>query len=226
LLEDEELYIYVPKKEWTFIAKYHNQTVGHFGVERTVQKLQSNGHNWNMMRAHVRRFKKMCACCQKMDRLGPSIRSHKFTVSSMMGPVHTIAIDFIEKLLPDEYGNNTFISIICTFSRFIEFFPAKNSSAKVAAQALLQHIIGRYDMPYKITCDKGAAFISRRIKEVTDMMDVELVHTIAYSIEENAIVECSNKETKRHIRNIIFDKDVLKKYIYTISTTYHEFKRA
>jgi hypothetical protein len=65
--------------------------------------------------------------------------------------------------------------------------------------------------------------IKARIKEVTDMMDVELVHTIAYSIEENAIVECSNKETKRHIRNIIFDIDVLKKCIYTISTTYHEF---
>lgn len=208
LLEDDELY--VPKKEWTIIAMYHNQTVGHLGVERTVQKLQSKGHNWNMMRAHVRRFKKMCACCQKMDHLGPSIRSHKFTVSSM-GPMHTIAIDFIEKLLPDEYGNNTLMTVICTFSRFIEFFPAKDNSAKVAALALLQHI-GRYGLPYKITCDRGAAFVSRLVKEVTDMMGVELAHTMAYSKEENSIVERSNKETERHIRNIIFDKDVLKKW--------------
>jgi hypothetical protein len=45
MLEDDELY--VPKKEWTIIAKY-NQTVGHLRVERTVQKLQSNCHNWNI----------------------------------------------------------------------------------------------------------------------------------------------------------------------------------
>jgi hypothetical protein len=60
---------------------------------------------------------------------------------SSMGPIHIIAIDFIEKLLPDDYGKNTLMSIIiCTFSPFIEFFPAKDNSAKVAAQALLQHI--------------------------------------------------------------------------------------
>jgi hypothetical protein len=140
ILEDDELY--VPKQEWTITAKFHNADVGHHGVERTVSKLQLHGHNWNMMRAHVRRFKKMCACCQKMDHLGPSIRSPKFTVSSL-GPMHTIAIYFIEKLLPDEYGHNTLMTVIGTFSRFIEFFPAKDNTAKVAAQALIQHI-GRY----------------------------------------------------------------------------------
>jgi hypothetical protein len=116
-----------------------------------------------------------------------------------MGPIHIIAIDFIEKLLPDDYGKNTLMSIIiCTFSPFIEFFPAKDNSAKVAAQALLQHI-GWYGMPYKITCDRGAAFVSRLIKEVTYMMGVELAHTMAYSKEENSIVERSNKK-----RNDIF----------------------
>jgi hypothetical protein len=54
-------------------------------------------------------------------------------------------------------------------------------------------------MPYKITCDRGAAFVSRLIKEVTYMMGVELAHTMAYSKEENSIVERSNKK-----RNDIF----------------------
>lgn len=108
-----------PRKEWTIIiAKFHNHDVGHHGVERTVSKLQNQGHNWNMMRAHVRRFKKMCACCQKMDRLGPSIKSHKFTLSSS-DPMHTIVIDIIvEKLLPDEKMKMATIRSCLLYVRF------------------------------------------------------------------------------------------------------------
>ena len=43
-------------------------------------------------------------------------------------------------------------------------------------------------------------------------MGVELAHTMAYCKEENSIVERANKEVKRHLRNIIFDKDVLPRW--------------
>jgi transposase InsO family protein len=208
LLEDDALY--VPRKEWAIIAKFHNSYIGHHGVERTVSKLQKEGHNWSLMRAHVRRFKKMCPCCQKMDHVGPSIKSHKYTVSST-APMDTISIDFIEKLKPDEHGNCYLMVIIDAFSRFIELYPAKDNSAKVASLALLQHI-GRYGAPYLIKSDRGAAYISRLIKEVTELMGVELAHTMAYCKEENSIVERANKEVERHLRNIIFDKDVLPRW--------------
>ena len=43
-------------------------------------------------------------------------------------------------------------------------------------------------------------------------MGVELAHTMTYSKEENSIVERANKEVERHLRNIIFDKDVLPRW--------------
>ena len=208
LLEDDDLY--VPRKEWAIIAKFHNNHAGHHGVDRTVSKLQSKGHNWSLMRAHVRRFKKMCPCCQKMDHIGPPIRAHKFTLSAS-APMDEISIDFIENLLPDDSKNNMLLVIIDSFSRFVELFPAKDNTAKTAALAILQHI-GRYGAPYRIRCDRGAAFTSRLVKEVTELIGVELAHTMAYSKEENSIVERANKEIERHLRNIIFDKDVLPKW--------------
>jgi hypothetical protein len=208
LLEDDELY--VPRKEWKIISMIHNSLVGHHGVERSMQKLMSLGHKWKDMRSHVRRFKKMCACCQKMENIGPPIKAHKFTVSSN-SPMSVLAIDFIEGLIPDEYGNNTIMVVIDTFSRFVELFPMKGNSAQVAAHALIQHI-GRYGMPYQITSDKGSAYISKLIKEIIDMMGTNLVHTMAYSKQENAIVERANKEIERHIRNFIFDNEVIQKW--------------
>lgn len=208
LLEEEN--ITVPPKEWFIIAKVHNSSVGHHGVERTMSKLQKMGHNWTNMRTYIKRFRSMCPCCQKMNRLEPLIRAHRFTVSTV-GPMKHIAIDFIERLLADEYNNTTILVLIDKFSRFIELFPLKDNTAKVAAKALIQHI-GRYGTPNTITSDRGSAFISRTLKEVTTMLDTELQHTMAYSKEENAIVERANQEVLRHLRNIIFDKNVLKRW--------------
>ena len=49
---------------------------------------------------------------------------------------------------------------------------------------------------------------------------MEHIQNVPYSKEENAIVERSNKEIMRHLRNIIFDDRVAKKMvnIFTIST--------
>lgn len=209
ILMDEDTQ-YVPKKEWLLISKVHNTLVGHHGVERTIAKLREQGLDWKLMPIHIKRFKQQCPCCQKMDVIGSIIKSHKFTVSAN-APTEEIAIDFIERLIADEYGNTTIMVIICAFSRFIELYPTEDTTAKVAARALIQHI-GRYGQPYKITCDKGSAYVGRMIKEATDMMGIELAHTVAYSKQENAIVERSNKETERRLRNIIFDKEVLKRW--------------
>jgi hypothetical protein len=34
----------------------HNTTLGHSGVEKTIQRLKDSGNNWNNMRQHVKHF--------------------------------------------------------------------------------------------------------------------------------------------------------------------------
>ena len=43
-------------------------------------------------------------------------------------------------------------------------------------------------------------------------MGVDWASTMAYSKEENAIVERANKEVMRHLRNIVFDKDIITRW--------------
>jgi hypothetical protein len=37
----------VPKDKFDLIRWYHNATVGHHGVERTIERLKRDGHNWS-----------------------------------------------------------------------------------------------------------------------------------------------------------------------------------
>jgi hypothetical protein len=84
----------------------------------------------------------------------------------------------------------------------------KDTSAKYAAQALLQHM-GRYGASSQIRSDRGSQFVNETIKELLHLVGTEHCMTTAYSKEENAIVERANKEVMRHLRAIVFHKKIV-----------------
>ncbi len=57
----------VPTDAWGNISSAHNTESGHGGVERKLRKLDEKNLYWEKRTLHVKRFIKMCACCQKMD---------------------------------------------------------------------------------------------------------------------------------------------------------------
>jgi hypothetical protein len=117
--KDERFYVLnelnkVPRKFKNIIKKHHNSNVGHHGVERTLERLQSSGHNWTNMRQHARTFIARCACCQLMSQIAPTIRSNPFTLSHSK-PMHSLAVDTIGPLPEDEKGNKYIIAVIDIF---------------------------------------------------------------------------------------------------------------
>ncbi len=71
-----------------------------------------------------------------------------------------IAIDSIVGLPVDEYGNDTIVVVIDTFSRFVELYPVQGNTSRTIARALMQHL-GRYGSFNILTSDNG---LNMRIK--------------------------------------------------------------
>ena len=200
----------IPSQYRTILGRFHNTIVGHHHVERMMSHLKAQGHSWLYMRAHVTAFIRQCPCCQKMSYLKIPIHTHPYTVASYQ-PMDRLAMDTIGPLPPDKFGFRYILAIICTFSRFIELYPTRTTDADEAARALIEHI-GRYGEPSQITSDNGSQFVNDIITETLKLIGTEHVLTLAYSKEENAIVERSNLETMRHLRAIIFDKQVAQEW--------------
>jgi hypothetical protein len=202
----------IPRKLWNTIKTCHNSMVGHCGIERTVQKVLASEHSWPHLRDHVKKFIQRCPCCQKMSVLKIPIHTHPFTLSKyQLG--ECVYIDYIEKLLPDEAGNDHIIVMIDAFSRWVELYPVKGNTSENTAQALLKYFarFGRVST-MQLVSDNGQTLVANIIKEVAVLMGLNHTTTMAYSKEENAMVERVNKEVVRHLKNMIFDKDVLKKW--------------
>ncbi len=154
------------------------------------------------MRRHVRQFIHLCPVCQKLKERHLSLKVHPFTTAAYL-PMDVLNIDTIGPVDADEEGNKFILVIIDCFTRWVELFPIPDTSAKAAADALLQHV-GRYGAPSTIRSDKGSQFVNGIITEFFKLVISEHAQTLAYSKEENAIVERANKEVMRHLRAIIF----------------------
>ena len=129
----------VPDELHRVIAQWHNTNVGHHGVERTLNKLKSAGHNWQYMAEHVRRFIKRCPCCQKMSQIKIPIYTHRYTTSTY-APFERLNIDTMGPFPVDDFGNEYVIVIRDTFTRAIGLYAARDTSATAAAKAIMQFV--------------------------------------------------------------------------------------
>ena len=196
--------IKIPTQYFKLISDVHNSIVGHFGVERTIARLVAQGHSWRGMREHVQKFCRfLCPCCQKFSYIRAPILARKFTASTYL-PWERWNIDLIGPLPVDVYGNTYIVVIIDCFSRFIMLYAVTDKKAESIAECLI-HCMGIFGAPYNLFSDNGGEFVNEVIEALLSLVDIGQQLTIAYSHEENTIVERGNKEVVRHLRNLVFD---------------------
>jgi hypothetical protein len=196
------------KKERSIISKVHNIYIGHHGVDRTVQLLTERDCKMEGLRNKVNHFVRNCPLCQRMSELKVPILAHRF-VSSTFEPMQRLAIDAIGPLPPSDEGYKYILVIIDCFTRWIELFPMKDVSAIAAADSIVQ-FAGRYGFAKQLVSDRGSQFVNSIISELMQLLTTEHSFSIAYSKEENSIVERANKEVLRHLRAILLHSEVIK----------------
>jgi hypothetical protein len=195
----------IDKSKLDIIAKYHNSNVGHSGVERTIKTMKNNGVlEWPYMRKHVEFFiKHYCPCCQKMSQLRPLIHTNPFSTSSFR-VMEVINIDLMGPLPLDRYGNEYILVIRDAFSRWTDLHAIPSKEVTSVLPPLLR-FFGTFGWPTELRSDGGKEFVNTTIDLLLDLVGTEHAITLAYSHEENSIVERANKEVLRRLKDLVFD---------------------
>jgi hypothetical protein len=211
LREEERLTPLLPRKIYEMIKEVHNPIIGHFGVEKTMQKLTLSGKEWVGMRNDISKFIKRCPCCQKMSFLKDKIVTQPFTLASY-SPFDRICVD-TRGPLPEDVttGNKYILTITDAFSRFVQLYPMRDASAEAAIPGLLSYI-GLFGIPSEVVKDNGTQFANQLVTQLLDILQTDNVKIQAYSKEENGIVERANKEVNRHLRAIVFNRKIKTKW--------------
>ena len=94
--------------------------------------------------------------------------------------------------------------IVDTFTSWIELYRTTDATALSAAECLLKHF-GCFGAHHQLRSDNGPNFVADVIREFLHLIGVSHTLTLAYSKEENAIVERYNKEINRHLHALTFE---------------------
>ena len=211
----------IPNLEYKLISSVHNTFVGHLGILRTMRKVREKQlHDKTcsislatypevLLRKHVTTFIKQCPCCQKMSQLKPYIHTYKY-VTMKYGVLENLAMDTIVGLPRTAQGYEHLLVIVDTFSRYIQLVPLKSLSSLEAIQALSKWM-NTFGKPFSVLTD-NASQMQLVYKETLEHLGVEDRKIHPYSHEENSIVERTNKEVERHLRNIMFHEKVHSKW--------------
>ena len=239
--ESEEREGRIPPALYKILSSVHNSRAGHQGVEHTFQRLAQRRDlipvnapevevfrtHWPKMKAYTKQFIRRCPLCQKMSDVHWAIWTRPLTTAAY-DSMEVLNINAIGPLPADKEGNCYVLAIIDCFCRWLELYPLKGTSAEEAADCLINYV-GRFGIPSNLRSDRGPQFANQCIANLCQLLGVEQDLTIAYSKQENAIVECSNKETMPYLTAIMFDKRVchewgrtdLPKVMRIINSTIH-----
>ena len=219
--EAESMSQKIPSFLRTLIKRTHNSFVGHHGLDRTLDKILSVlesdktlfaqiSETPQQIKQYVSQFLKQCPVCQKLNTMKFPIQTEAFTTATYE-PHQRLNIDTIGPLPPDENGNCYILVLIDTFTRWIELYPIKTVTGEEAAKVLLQHF-GRFGQANELQSDNGSQFVNEIIDSLCILVGTEHKRTLAYSSEENGMVERAKKEVLRHLRAIIHDTKVIEKW--------------
>ena len=209
VLDEDE--ISIPQDIYTHIQAVHNALVGHNGVNRTIKKLYSKGIRFPKMRMWVRQFIQMCPFCQKMEYKRLKTQVVPFTLATY-GAMLKLSLDSIGPLPEDSRGNKYILVIIDTFTRWTMCYPLQTLNAVDCVRALIQHI-GIFGTPSEFVTDNGSQFNNTLVDEIISMLRDKFKASsghslsLAYSHQEQGIVERANKEVLRHIKAIVYDEN-------------------
>ena len=138
----------IPPDKVAIIQRYHNATVGHHGVQRTLRLMDAPdntgmipaSNSWRHRKRHVAAFIRRCDCCQMMSvAKPPDAETEPYTLSTYTA-MERLDIDTIGPLPIDEFQSKYILVIVDAFTRYVRLTPTPDATAISAGRALFNFV--------------------------------------------------------------------------------------
>ena len=192
--------VFIPKSLRTDVCEaYHNDPLsGHFGFGRTFQKIQSK-YFWVDMKKHIKNWCQACTECTILKTPNKRPRAPLVPIPVNF-PWEKVHVDVAGPLNETDSGNTHFIEFIDSFTKYNECVAISDTSAANVARIFYNEIVCRHSCPNYLISDQGANFLSKLVKEVTKILNVTKLQSVAWNPKCNGQVEKQHRTLKQTLR--------------------------
>ena len=161
---------------------------GHLRDAKVYSELQHH-YWWPKMRSDVHHWSQGCLTCATYCT-GHPVRA-PLTPIPVSGPFDRVGIDVVQ-LPRSSKGNQYAVVFMDYLTKWPEVFAVHDQTAATIARLLVEEIVSRHGVPAEILSDRGKAFLSGLMKEVTQLLGIHQTNTTAYHPQTDGLVERFN----------------------------------
>ena len=184
LLGHKHLLVIPPSLQRDILRWAHDHpTAGHGGRIKTLFRLQSRVY-WPSMRHDVFKYVQSCTSCQRF-KYNNAPTAPPMQLYSVTQPWHTTGIDIMGPFPPTPRQKKFLLVVVDYFTRWIEPFALRNTTATDIANVLINEVICRYGTPSYILSDNGPQFVSQLFNETCSSLGIDRKFTANYHPQTN-----------------------------------------
>ena len=173
----------LPEELRTVVLQSLHNDMGHLGIERTLDLVQTRFF-WPKMAADVERKVKTCDRCIRR-KAQPEKAAPLVNIKSTR-PLELVCMDFLS-LEPDRSGAKDILVITDHFTKYAVAIPTPNQKAQTVARCLWDNFMVHYGIPERLHSDQGPDFESRTIKELCKIAGIHKIRTTPYHPRGNPV---------------------------------------
>lgn len=186
------------------LRAYHDSPLsGHMGGGRTYAKILQK-YFWPSLRQDVFNYATSCHICQTAKTPRRRLRAPLGQQPQVWAPFQRIAIDLLA-LSPTPRGHHHVLVVVDAFTRWVELFPLKDTTAPTIARLLYDNIISRFGCPKYLLSDNGPEFSNQVVRELCQILGIRKIFTTAHHPQSNGLVERSNSSVLNTLKTYTDD---------------------
>lgn len=184
----------VPKQCIWQIIKANHDDVGHFAVDKTVERIGAQ-YWFPKLRKTVAKYIKNCLNCIYYKAVSGKKPGLLHPIPKYARPFHTLHLDHLGPFIKTTKKNAYLLVIVDSFTKFVFIVAVKNTKSRIVINEL-NKIFKIFGSPKRLICDAGSAFTSKAFSSYCNDLNIRR-HIIATAVPR------SNGQVERYNRTIL-----------------------
>lgn len=192
-----ELRLVIPKGARWQICRLNHDEIGHFGIKKTTERIQSQ-YWFPKMTRFIKKYVNACLNCAYNKDDVPTKQGHIYPIEKGNVPFQTVHIDHLGPFVKSKRGNSYILTVVDGFSKYVFVKPVKDTKSSSAIK-VLQTIFQDFGTPERIISDRGTAFTSHMFKKFCQERNIRHVLNSVACPRANGQVERFNQTILRSL---------------------------
>lgn len=152
----------VPRSCRWLICKLNHDEGGHFGFDKTLEKIKRN-YWFKNMRSFVKKYVQACLNCMYMKATSGPRSGLLNPIPKVPIPFCDVHLDHIGPFVPSKKKNAYLLVLIDGFTKFVFLRAVKSTNTKYVIQ-FLEDFMFLFGSPSRIITDRGSSFTAKAME--------------------------------------------------------------